>query len=208
MTFILTIETTSAELALWLVKWTLTRDYTVVGILEEGYDDDLTDDETAEDIGKLMDQREGYITTADNIMAHLHVELDEVPDLEQRIEMWRIAQPNFSHSNAVMRAIDAEIADLQAVIDQRADNAPPHGIPRPITEMIDDHQARYWVDRTKSPTQGSGSLQRGLESVPCETCGASQGEVCIAGSHGPYRKGYGHKTRREAHRAMVRGTQS
>ena len=178
--------------------------------LARSFDDELSDDEVADDIGELLPRPDlplDHPYDPAKIVASLREELDGLPSGQQLV-LWREAQSNFTGHNDVMRAIDAVIDELT-----EADPTPAHGIARPSHPRIIDplgafpDDKGYWIDKAKAMTQGSGDRVQGLESVPCPTCGAPTSFPCAASSHAAYRRGYGHTARRLAH-ASVFGDQS
>ena len=161
-------------------------------------EDDLTDDESAADINELT------------IMANLRAELAPV-SVDRRISLWREAQRNFTGHNAMMRAIDAEVADLvaeQFAQSQRVtlddvtdtDPTPPHGLPRPKTRR--DKRDREAARKRKEREVMVELSPRVIAMVSCPTCQARMGEPCKGPSGYSFGfTGHTHLARREAYTA-------
>ena len=194
MTYLVTIECYDAETVVALVQGCFQApECDVLSIVNER---EPTDDETADDIDMLMNQRvAAQSDDADKLETlerYVNDALGDNPNPDQlrgMIADIKGVQATMTHSNPRMRALDHLIAMLSgeiARLETDSDPTPPHGI------------ERYWIDHRGPKTSGSGKLVVGLENVPCSSCGAPVGEICMAASHGGYRKGFGHSARRQA----------
>jgi len=202
-TYELTVLIDGETETLAAIAYLLSEDAHVVGLVQLG---DLTDDEIAEDITELLPNDDARL---DTLEGELNEMLDN-PDVSSEqlggmIADVRGVQSEMTHSNARMIVLDGIITRLEnAMVEARLrerDDAPPNGITRPRIIHGPDWPTDYWVDTSSNPTQGSGRHHPGLEMVPCLECHAPIGEVCITGSHGRYRRGFGHASRRRDARA-------
>lgn len=168
------------------------------------FNDDVPRDEVQQLIGELsyrfggrarVEYNEGVFEDYDLDEAFATTENEAADDIVEILRGMRAHIGDASTHQLVDRMIEIykEGGEPASVI-VTTDDAPPHGIERPVAEITSDGslQPVHRVKSTDTSARGQETKRRIIAATRCPTCGAAPNEFCGSAKRGPGEYGIQH----------------